>query len=151
MPETLSETLSRFSTDFPVVIEMPVQWGDMDALQHVNNVAYFRYFESVRIAFMCRTSLFDSVSHVYPVLAATECRYKGAVTFPDTLKIGCRLTEYEDHGFQQSYGVYSCEQDRVTTLGSGRIVLLSSETGKKVPLNSQWRQELDAANTTGEK
>ena len=35
--------------NYPVVIEIPVAWGDMDAFQHVNNVAYFRYFESARI------------------------------------------------------------------------------------------------------
>jgi acyl-CoA thioester hydrolase len=27
---------------YPVVIEIPVQWGEMDAFQHVNNVVYFR-------------------------------------------------------------------------------------------------------------
>ena len=29
--------------DYPVIVEFPVAWGDMDALSHVNNVTYFRY------------------------------------------------------------------------------------------------------------
>ena len=36
--------------DYPVVIEIPVAWGEMDAYGHVNNIVYFRYFESARIA-----------------------------------------------------------------------------------------------------
>ena len=28
---------------------MPIRWGDMDAMGHVNNAVYFRYFETVRI------------------------------------------------------------------------------------------------------
>ena len=36
---------------FPVVAKIPVRWGDMDSFQHVNNVSYFRYFESARIAY----------------------------------------------------------------------------------------------------
>ena len=28
---------------------MPIRWGDMDAMGHVNNTNYFRYMESVRI------------------------------------------------------------------------------------------------------
>jgi len=28
---------------------MRVRWGDMDALGHVNNTVYFRYFEQIRI------------------------------------------------------------------------------------------------------
>ena len=43
--------------DYPVVIETPVAWGEMDAYGHVNNIVYFRYFESARIAyFPTRTS-----------------------------------------------------------------------------------------------
>lgn len=30
-------------------VMLPVQWGDMDAFGHVNNVQYFRYLESSRI------------------------------------------------------------------------------------------------------
>jgi acyl-CoA thioester hydrolase len=29
---------------------IPIRWGDMDAMGHVNNTIYFRYFEIVRIA-----------------------------------------------------------------------------------------------------
>ena len=36
---------------FPVVTKIPVIWGDMDSFQHVNNVIYFRYFESARIQY----------------------------------------------------------------------------------------------------
>ena len=35
----------------PLVIEVPVLWGEMDALQHVNNIVYFRYFENARMAY----------------------------------------------------------------------------------------------------
>ncbi len=28
---------------------IPIRWGDLDAMGHVNNTVYFRYFETVRI------------------------------------------------------------------------------------------------------
>ena len=34
---------------------IPVRWGDMDALGHVNNTVYFRYYET------CRVSWFDAL------------------------------------------------------------------------------------------
>lgn len=43
----------------PVVIETPVAWGEMDAFRHVNNTAYFRYFESARIAYFERLNLLE--------------------------------------------------------------------------------------------
>lgn len=45
---------------FPVVIELPVVWGEMDAFAHVNNVVYFRYFESARIAYLERINCLES-------------------------------------------------------------------------------------------
>jgi acyl-CoA thioester hydrolase len=36
---------------YPVVIYIPVAWGEMDSFQHVNTIVYFRYFESARILY----------------------------------------------------------------------------------------------------
>jgi len=30
-------------------LTMPIRWGDMDAMGHVNNTSYFRYLEIIRI------------------------------------------------------------------------------------------------------
>ena len=42
--------MEELTREYPVIIELPVAWGDMDAFAHVNNTAYFKYFESARIA-----------------------------------------------------------------------------------------------------
>ena len=39
---------------FAVTLELPVLWGDMDALRHVNNARYFAWFEAARIAYFER-------------------------------------------------------------------------------------------------
>lgn len=143
----MSDVLQQFLADYPVVVEIPVQWGEMDALQHVNNVVYFRYFEAVRIAYMMQTSLIGAQSRLSPILAETECRYKRPVTFPDRIKVGCRVAEYNDYGFVQHYAVYSTEQDVVTTQGSARIVLLDAKTGKKAALTADLKAELSRPGT----
>ena len=33
-------------------MRLPIRWGDMDAMGHVNNTVYFRYMETVRIEWM---------------------------------------------------------------------------------------------------
>ena len=38
-------------SDYVHWVSLPVRWGDMDALGHVNNAMYFRYAESGRIAY----------------------------------------------------------------------------------------------------
>ena len=46
-------TARRLHADgYTVLVPWRVAWGDMDANGHVNNATYFRYFETVRIAFV---------------------------------------------------------------------------------------------------
>ena len=42
---------------YPVALEVPVAWGDVDAFGHVNNTIYFRWFESARMAHFERVGL----------------------------------------------------------------------------------------------
>ena len=30
-------------------MQIPIRWGDMDAMNHLNNTSYFRYMETYRI------------------------------------------------------------------------------------------------------
>ena len=46
--------MSEVLQGYPVTVEIPVAWGDMDAYGHVNNTMYFRYFETARIAYFYR-------------------------------------------------------------------------------------------------
>ena len=57
-------TLLSFLRSVPVYSKATVKWGEMDAFQHVNNVAYFRYIECARIKY------FDAL------LAATKAEAK---------------------------------------------------------------------------
>ncbi len=43
----------EFTPDqFYAHLDWPVQWGDQDMFGHVNNMVYFRWFESARIKFL---------------------------------------------------------------------------------------------------
>ena len=48
---TRAQDAIRTSQTKKLTLEMviPIRWGDMDAMGHVNNTIYFRYLEIVRI------------------------------------------------------------------------------------------------------
>ncbi len=136
--------LDDFSASFPITIELPVQWGEMDALGHVNNAVYFRYFESVRIAYL-QQILYPRLpdqQRVLPVLADTACRYKKPLRYPDTITVGCTVTEVQGYGFSQEYEIYSHQQQAVTTTGVARIVLLEKQTQQKYLIKPELFDEL---------
>ena len=76
---------------YPVVHEQTVAWGDMDAFGHVNNVQYYRYIESARIAYLMVLNIFEN--DILTVVASNQCKYLRPVFYPDVLYIGARIEE----------------------------------------------------------
>lgn len=110
--------------DYPVVIQLPVMWGQMDAFQHVNNIVYFRYFESARIVYGDRIGLYTVMEEtgIGPILGATECRFLKPLRYPDTIDVGCRTTKLTPSVMEQEYAIHSRKSARVVAVGTAKIV-----------------------------
>ena len=106
--------------DFPVVTEIQVAWGEMDALQHVNNVVYFRYFETARLDYFNKIGLLVDMSktHIGHVLRDTQCRYKLPITYLDTLFIGSRVIDIQDDRITMEYQAFRKKGEKVATIGT---------------------------------
>ena len=130
---------------FQVTMPQPVAWGEMDALRHVNNVVYFRYFETVRIEYFNRIQLFDvfDITKSGPVLRDTSCQFRRPVVFPETLTLGARVEALETYGFTMAYAVVN-QQGQLTTTGSATVVMFDFETQKKILLPEELRQRIQA-------
>src|SRR5688572_13971349 len=109
---------------FPVVVEIPVQWGEMDAYGHVNNTVLFRYFESARIAYLERCGFIDSYDRdkIGAILHSTGCRFRHALFYPDTVLIGARAVEVGEDRLTMAYCVVSTAQRDVVAEGTGVVV-----------------------------
>jgi acyl-CoA thioester hydrolase len=109
---------------YPIVIEIPVAWGEMDAFQHVNNIVYFRYFESARIAYLERIEAIRTMQNtgIGPILAEIRCRFKIPVTYPDTVSACARVSHLTDDHFIMEHIVVSHRHRKVAAQGSGRVV-----------------------------
>ena len=107
-----------------VTVELPVVWGEMDAFQHVNNVVYFRYFESSRIAYFDKVNINESMAKdgIGPILASTQCRFKAPLTYPDKVTVATRVSEISEDRFTMKYYVKSQVSGRVAAEGEGLVI-----------------------------
>ncbi len=129
---------------YPCVIELPLEWGDMDAFQHVNNTVYFRWFESARIAYFEAVGLLDSMERtgVGPILASTDCRFRIPLDYPDTVSVGARVPSVGGDRFVMEYLVVGQRSGKAAANGSGLIVTYDYQAGKKAPLPAELLQSL---------
>ena len=119
-------------SDYPVVYEQSVAWGDMDAFGHVNNVMYYRYIESARIRYMDELSIFQQ--DIYTVVASNQCKYIRPVFYPDQLKIGVRVEEVRNSAFRMSYLLWSETQQTVVALAEAVIVCVNKDSMLKTEI-----------------
>ena len=67
-----------------LVFEMiiPIRWGDMDAMNHLNNTVYFRYLETARIDWMCSIGCQPNASGHGPVIVNAFCNFYKQLEYP---------------------------------------------------------------------
>ena len=129
---------------YPVVVEIPVAWGEMDAFQHVNNVVYFRYFESGRIAYFERAGLTAVNEGVGPILGSASCKFKFPLTYPDTVLVGIRVGEIGEDRYTMHFRIVSTRHQRIAAEGEGVVVSYDYTIGRKAPLPAAVRQAIEA-------
>jgi acyl-CoA thioester hydrolase len=136
--------MAPFFEKYPVVIQLPVVWGEMDSYRHVNNVVYFRYFESARLEYFARLSWFEfeKQTGVGPILSAAQARYRRPLTYPDTISVGARVIAMAEDRFQLEHLIVSHGQEAVTTEGQGTIVTFHYPSGTKVAVPEELKRRI---------
>lgn len=127
---------------WPVSIDLPVQWGDMDAFQHVNNVAYLRWFESARIAHFDKAGLFGRMPALGPILARQTIDYRFPLVYPDTVRVEAATLKLGKTSFTLGLRLESVRHRKLAAEGEGVVVMLDYRTNEKVPLDADLRARL---------
>ena len=61
---------------------IPIRWGDMDAMGHVNNTLYFRYMEIVRLEWLYKIGGAPDPRGIGPVIVNAFCNFIKQLEFP---------------------------------------------------------------------
>ncbi len=68
-------------------LEIPIRWGDMDAMGHVNNTVYFRYMEQVRISWFDTMGFTPDPSKPGLVIIDARCTFLRELVYPGTVLV----------------------------------------------------------------
>ncbi len=132
--------------DYPIVLTLPILWGDQDAFGHVNNVVYFRWCESARVAYLNDTGLQDLMSkaNLGPILASIKCDYLRQLNFPDTVRIGARITRIGTKSVSMEHAIYSDALQGIAAKSDSVVVLFDYAQQKSCELPSDVRAKIAA-------
>ena len=68
-------------------ITLPVRWGDLDALGHVNNIRFIQYLEEARCVWLSQTEGAWGDRNTGPVVVNLDCNFRQTIQWPATARI----------------------------------------------------------------
>lgn len=118
--------------------EFVVRWSDMDAFGHINNAAYFTYFEQVRVDWLRSIGAEHSI-----VLATVGCTFIRAIEFPATISVLYYLGLPGKKSVDSYYEICDASDQAILyTRGHGTVVWFDHNAGKSVEIPSHIRKLL---------
>ena len=136
----LEEDLSAFV----VKTELKVQWGDMDAAQHVNSLAYLKWFETARVDYFTRLGQDVVFNDDQPgfILAKQQITYTFPVTYPDKVIAAIKVNELFEDRFNMQCHIYSMRHQCLVAIAQGSIVTYDYQSGEKVNIPSELKNRI---------
>lgn len=131
--------------EFPVKTKITVQWGEMDAAEHVNNVVHLRWFEHARVVYLDQLDypiVMEEGKEEWPgvILAKQDCKYLSPVTYPDTITMGIKVSEMQEDRFVMHCKMYSKQQRRLVAIANATIVTYDYRMQRKAPIPDSLRK-----------
>ena len=99
---------------------LPIQtrWADNDIYGHVNNVAYYGWFDTVVNEYLIRSGALDlERSPVIGLVVETGCSYFAELSFPQRVDAGLRVARIGHSSVRYEIGLFAAEAQRASAQG----------------------------------
>jgi acyl-CoA thioester hydrolase len=126
-----------------------IRFGHLDAMRHLNNVEFLRFFESARIEYL-RTVLPEhnpaDPDDFGLIFAECHINYRAPGFYDDLLEIAIRPMEVKRSSFRMGFEMRVGE--RLLAEGWGTLVGYDYAAGRASPLPARFAAALHAASST---
>ncbi len=131
--------------EFPVVIELPILWGDLDAYGHVNNVVYLKWFEAARAVYASRVGVDVTPRQVGvgAIVAAISCKYMRQLSFPGQVFSAVRVTRISIGSVTLAFQIVDGPTGVPVAEGGCDAVLYDYASQKPVPIPAHIRAAVE--------
>jgi acyl-CoA thioester hydrolase len=124
-------------------LEMPIRWGDMDAMGHVNNTVYFRYMEQLRISWFDAMGFALNPNGEGPLIINASCTFLRELTYPGTVLARQYVGEIGRSSFETHVDMLRTDDPlTVYANGAAKVVWVDFPKHKSVPLPEDARQAI---------
>jgi acyl-CoA thioester hydrolase len=130
------------------VERLPIRWGDMDAMGHVNNTVYFRYMEQARISwFDALVPEAETWKDTGIVIVNAACHYRRPITYPGTVEVRLLIGRIGGSSVATYYELRVDDDPEPYASGEAVVVFVSMATQKPTRIPDDMRARLEGVGT----
>jgi acyl-CoA thioester hydrolase len=123
-----------------------VRFGDLDAMRHVNNVAFLAFFEDARIQYLRELLGDDPITRGEFGFIFAECKvnYRAPAFFDEEIRTCVRPAEIRRSSVRLAFAMHAVGDERLLAEGYGVLVGYDYAAGRSMPLPEGVRAALGA-------
>ena len=138
---------------WPIKTEIILQWGDMDAFSHVNNINYIKWCETSRVELFRKMwgdkkiLLSDIIKGdgLGPILANFNINYRTALVYPDVAYIYTRVRKIGNSSFVLEHLLKSKNNgDKIIADCSSVVVMFDYVNNINSKLTKEQKEKLSS-------
>jgi acyl-CoA thioester hydrolase len=122
-------------------LRMPIRWGDMDAMGHVNNTLYFRYLEVARIDWFQAIGCNVNPQGEGPLIVNAFCNFHKQLEYPGDIVVKMYVSDPGRSSFESWAEIVRVDDpDTVYASGGATTVWVDFPKQKSVPMPAWFRE-----------
>lgn len=128
---------------YKTFLAIPTRWMDNDVYGHVNNVAYYSYFDTAVNEHLIRAGGLDiRAAPAIGLVVETSCRFHKALSFPDVVDAGLRVAKLGNSSVRYEIGLFRRGDEEPAATGDFVHVWVDRATRRPIPVPAGVRAAL---------
>lgn len=128
---------------YPFRAPITSRWSDNDIYGHINNVAYYSYFDSAANLFLIREGGLDIAGgEVIGLVVESRCEYHAPLSYPEELRAGVRVDRLGNRAVTYGIAIFGAGDDRAAAHGHFVHVFVDRVTRRPVEIPPRLRAAL---------
>jgi acyl-CoA thioester hydrolase len=136
---------------FARFVPVSTRWSDNDVYGHINNAAYYYFFDSAVNALLVEAGLLDpATSAIVGLVVESHCVYLSSLAFPDAVEIGVAVEHLGRSSVRYLLAAFKAGAPLAAAQGGYTHVYVARTTQRPVPIPNGHRRLMESLQIGGQ-
>jgi acyl-CoA thioester hydrolase len=141
MPDKTRPTIDHY----PYVTPITTRWMDNDIYGHINNVAFYSFFDSAANRFLIERGGLDiAAGPIIGLVVESNCRYHAPLAYPQAVRAGVRVAHLGNRAVTYDIAIFADDDATAAANGTFVHVFVDRATRQPTPIPDRLRAALQS-------